>query len=355
MGFLGVFFFNFRAVFLETNVKCQMCIAPAVVLAKIALAVPWFARKPIFVRCFRLCYHSRFKCRASFSYSVVMICCLDALSCLGLLQPQVGSGAQVVATDPSLISEDISKPKRGSAIQAWVNVIYGCNEHCTYCVVPGVRGVEQSRPKESIRKEIEELAAAGYREITLLGQNIDAYGRDMNPRTTFADLLHYVGDVPGIERMKFVTSHPRYMSERVVDAVATIPALSEVFYVPFQSGDDEVLRRMRRGYSVATYMRIIDRIKRLVPDAAICGDVIVGFPGETDDQFERTLDLIRNVCCVVPARQALCPPSAGLCFNFHLPTGRGGVRPNSAETLGWGNFFSKRQAIFSAFSTLKSV
>jgi tRNA-2-methylthio-N6-dimethylallyladenosine synthase len=214
---------------------------------------------------------------------------------LGDLLEEVGSGAQVVATDPSLISEDISKPKRGSAIQAWVNVIYGCNEHCTYCVVPGVRGVEQSRPKESIRKEIEELAAAGYREITLLGQNIDAYGRDMNPRTTFADLLHYVGDVPGIERMKFVTSHPRYMSERVVDAVATIPALSEVFYVPFQSGDDEVLRRMRRGYSVATYMRIIDRIKRLVPDAAICGDVIVGFPGETDDQFDRTLDLIRNV------------------------------------------------------------
>lgn len=214
---------------------------------------------------------------------------------LGDLLEEVGAGAQVVATDPALISEDISKPRRGSTTCAWVNIIYGCNEHCTYCVVPGVRGVEQSRPRESIRKEIEELAAAGYREITLLGQNIDAYGRDMNPRTTFADLLHYVHDVPGIERIKFVTSHPRYMSERVVDAVASLPSLCEVFFVPFQSGDDTVLKRMRRGYSVASYMKIIDRIKRLSPEAAICGDVIVGFPGETDEQFENTMKLIREV------------------------------------------------------------
>ncbi|KAG5178353.1 hypothetical protein JKP88DRAFT_201574 [Tribonema minus] len=214
---------------------------------------------------------------------------------LGDLLEDVMNGNQVVATDPSLIMEDISRPKRSSDICAWVNIIYGCNEHCTYCVVPGTRGVEQSRPKESIRAEVEDLAARGYREITLLGQNIDAYGRDMSPKQTFADLLHYLNDVEGIERIRYVTSHPRYMSERVVDAVANLDKVCECYHVPFQSGDDEVLRRMRRGYTHDSYMRIIDRIKRLAPDAAVCGDVIVGFPGETEEQFERTLELMEKV------------------------------------------------------------
>eukprot|EP00903_Cladosiphon_okamuranus_P014407 g13375.t1 len=214
---------------------------------------------------------------------------------LGDLLEDVMNGNQIVATDPSLIMEDISKPRRASSTCAWVNIIYGCNEHCTYCVVPGVRGVEQSRPMESIRQEMVELAAAGYREVTLLGQNVDAYGRDMSPRHTFAELLHHVSDVPGIERVRFVTSHPRYMSLRVVDAVANLPSMAECFMVPFQSGDDEVLKNMRRGYSVESYMKIIDRIKKLAPDAAITGDVIVGFPGETEEQFQHTLDLMERV------------------------------------------------------------
>jgi len=201
----------------------------------------------------------------------------------------------VVATDPTLIMEDVSKPRRGSATCAWVNVIYGCNEHCTYCVVPGTRGVEQSRPKESIRREIEELAAAGYREITLLGQNIDAYGRDMAPKQSFADLLHYVAAVPGIARVRYVTSHPRYMSERVVDAVAALPGVMECFYVPPQSGSDKVLKLMRRGYTVEKYLKIVDRIKEKCPDAAISGDIIVGFPGETEEDFQGTLDLMERV------------------------------------------------------------
>ncbi|CAM9205663.1 unnamed protein product [Ectocarpus sp. 13 AM-2016] len=214
---------------------------------------------------------------------------------LGDLLEDVMNGNQIVATDPSLIMEDVSKPRRGSSTCAWVNIIYGCNEHCTYCVVPGVRGVEQSRPKESIRQEMVELAAAGYREVTLLGQNVDAYGRDMNPRNSFADLLHYVSDVPGIERVRFVTSHPRYMSLDVVDAVANLPSMAECFMVPFQSGDNEVLKNMRRGYTITRYMRIIDRIRELSPDAAITGDVIVGFPGETEEQFQHTLDLMERV------------------------------------------------------------
>eukprot|EP00640_Fibrocapsa_japonica_P002716 CAMPEP_0113948280 /NCGR_PEP_ID=MMETSP1339-20121228/69586_1 /TAXON_ID=94617 /ORGANISM="Fibrocapsa japonica" /LENGTH=248 /DNA_ID=CAMNT_0000955285 /DNA_START=136 /DNA_END=879 /DNA_ORIENTATION=+ /assembly_acc=CAM_ASM_000762 len=142
---------------------------------------------------------------------------------------------------------------------------------------------------------MEELAAAGYREITLLGQNIDAYGRDMQPKQTFADLLHYVSDVPGIERIRFVTSHPRYMSLKVVDAVASLPTMCENFYVPFQSGDDQVLKNMGRGYTVDRYMQIINRIKEKAPDAAISGDVIVGFPGETEEQFQNTLRLMEDV------------------------------------------------------------
>lgn len=202
---------------------------------------------------------------------------------------------QLVATDPTLVAEDLSMPVRSSSTRAWVNVIYGCNEHCSYCVVPNVRGVEQSRTIEAICKEMATLAEAGYKEVTLLGQNIDAYGRDMSPKTTFADLLYAANNVQGIERVRYVTSHPRYFSDRVIDAVANLDKVCECFHVPFQAGDDEVLRRMRRGYTFDSYMKIINKIKKEAPDASICGDVIVGFPGETDEAFQRTLDLMNEV------------------------------------------------------------
>ena len=214
------------------------------------------------------------------------------------LLDDVSRGHQVVATDPTLLSEDLSRPVRGHSIRAWVNVIHGCNEHCTYCVVPGVRGVEQSRSMESILQECCELAEAGYKEITLLGQNIDAYGRDMTPKRNFADLLHYLNDgIPDgtIERIRYVTSHPRYFSDRVIDAVASLDKVCELFHLPFQAGDDEVLKGMRRGYTYESYMKIIRKIRQRAPDAAICGDVIVGFPGETEEAFQRTLDLMNEV------------------------------------------------------------
>lgn len=214
------------------------------------------------------------------------------------LLDDVSRGHQVVATDPTLLSEDLSRPVRGHSIRAWVNVIHGCNEHCTYCVVPGVRGVEQSRSMESILEECLDLADAGYKEITLLGQNIDAYGRDMTPKRNFADLLNYLNDnIPDstIERIRYVTSHPRYFSDRVIDAVASLDKVCELFHLPFQAGDDEVLKGMRRGYTYNSYMKIIHKIRERSPDAAICGDVIVGFPGETDEAFQRTLDLMNEV------------------------------------------------------------
>mmetsp|Transcript_15256 Transcript_15256/g.23744 ORF Transcript_15256/g.23744 Transcript_15256/m.23744 type:complete len:686 (+) Transcript_15256:99-2156(+) len=211
------------------------------------------------------------------------------------LLEDVSNGNQVVATEASHIMEDSTKPRRTSTVAAWVNVIYGCNERCTYCIVPTTRGVEQSRPPQSIMDEVEELVAQGYKEVTLLGQNIDAYGRDMSPKRKFSDLLRSVGSVPGLDRLRFVTSHPRYMSLGVVDAVAETPAACESFHVPFQSGSNAVLAAMGRGHTREKFLQIVDRIRSRLPDASITADVIVGFPGETDEDFEDTLSLMEEV------------------------------------------------------------
>ncbi|PSB11165.1 tRNA (N6-isopentenyl adenosine(37)-C2)-methylthiotransferase MiaB [filamentous cyanobacterium CCP1] len=218
------------------------------------------------------------------------------------LLEQVFDGNQVVATEPVHIFEDITKPRRDSTVTAWVNVIYGCNERCTYCVVPNVRGVEQSRTPEAIREEMVELGQQGFKEITLLGQNIDAYGRDLPGVTpegrhqhTLTDLLYFVHDVPGIERIRFATSHPRYFTERLIRACAELPKVCEHFHIPFQSGDNEVLKAMSRGYTHEKYRRIIDTIRRYMPDAAISADAIVGFPGETEAQFQNTLKLVDDI------------------------------------------------------------
>ncbi|OAB58777.1 tRNA-2-methylthio-N(6)-dimethylallyladenosine synthase MiaB [Phormidium willei BDU 130791] len=221
---------------------------------------------------------------------------------LGDLLEQVFCGSQVVATEPVHIMEDITKPRRDSAVSAWVNVIYGCNERCTYCVVPNVRGVEQSRTPEAIRAEMEELGRQGYKEVTLLGQNIDAYGRDLPGSTpegrhlhTLTDLLYFVHDVPGIERIRFATSHPRYFTERLIRACQELPKVCEHFHIPFQSGDNDILKAMARGYTHEKYRRIIDKIRHYMPDAAISADAIVGFPGETEEQFQKTLDLTADI------------------------------------------------------------
>jgi len=218
------------------------------------------------------------------------------------LLEQVFDGNQVVANEPIHIVEDITKPRRDSSVTAWVNVIYGCNERCTYCVVPNVRGIEQSRTPEAIRAEMEKLGQLGYQEVTLLGQNIDAYGRDLPGVTpegrhqhTLTDLLYYVHDVPGIERIRFATSHPRYFTERLIRACAELPKVCEHFHIPFQSGDNEVLKRMARGYTQEKYRRIIEKIRQYMPDASISADAIVGFPGETEAQFENTLRLLEDI------------------------------------------------------------
>ncbi|MEO1210406.1 MAG: tRNA (N6-isopentenyl adenosine(37)-C2)-methylthiotransferase MiaB [Cyanobacteria bacterium J06638_20] len=215
---------------------------------------------------------------------------------------QVEQGNQVVATEPVHIFEDITRPRRDSEVTAWVNVIYGCNERCTYCVVPNVRGIEQSRMPDAIRAEMEALGRQGFKEVTLLGQNIDAYGRDIpgskpngSHLHTLTDLLYQVHDVAGIERIRFATSHPRYFTERLIRACAELPKVCEHFHIPFQSGDNDVLKAMARGYTREKYLRIIDTIRQYMPDAAISADAIVGFPGETEAQFENTLRLVETV------------------------------------------------------------
>jgi tRNA-2-methylthio-N6-dimethylallyladenosine synthase len=221
---------------------------------------------------------------------------------LDQLLEQVWAGSQVVATESLHIMEDITKPRRESTVSAWVNIIYGCNERCSYCVVPNVRGVEQSRTPEAIYGEMATLAQQGFKEVTLLGQNIDAYGRDLPGTTpsgrhlhTLTDLLYHVHDIEGIDRLRFATSHPRYFTERLIQACQELPKVCEHFHIPFQSGDNDILKAMKRGYTREKYLQIIEKIRRYMPDAAISADVIVGFPGETEAQFENTLQLIEEV------------------------------------------------------------
>ncbi len=221
---------------------------------------------------------------------------------LETLLNQVDNGHQVLATDEQHIYEDIATARRESAICGWVNIIYGCNERCTYCVVPSVRGKEQSRTPKAIKNEIEQLASIGYKEITLLGQNIDAYGRDFNVgeynysgQTTLSYLLEYIHDVKGIERIRFATSHPRYFTKELIDVCSNLPKVCEHFHIPFQSGSNKILKRMARGYTIETYKEIINYIKELMPESSITADAIVAFPGETNDEFEETLSLIEDI------------------------------------------------------------
>ena len=162
----------------------------------------------------------------------------------------VSNGNQVVATEASHIMEDSTKPCRPSTVAAWVNVIYGCNERCSFCIVPTTRGIEQSRPEHSIVNEVTVLVQnQNYKEVTLLRQNIGAYGRDMIPKRKFPDLLRTVGQIEGLKRLRFVTLHPRYISLGVIDAVVETSTACSNFRIPFQSGSGEVLNRMGRGHT----------------------------------------------------------------------------------------------------------
>lgn len=184
--------------------------------------------------------------------------------------------------------------RRAPGVKAWVNIIYGCDKFCTYCIVPTTRGRERSRRPGDILAEVERLAAEGYREVTLLGQNVNSYGHDLGDYD-FADLLRDVAGVPGVRWIRYTTSHPRDFTPKMVETISEHPQVCEHFHLPVQCGSDKVLRWMNRGYTRAQYMDLVGHVRRLLPHAAITTDIIVGFPRETEEDFLQTLELVKEV------------------------------------------------------------
>lgn len=184
---------------------------------------------------------------------------------------------------------------RRPGLSAFVNIMYGCNNFCTYCIVPYTRGRERSRKPEDILNEVKEIADLGYREITLLGQNVNSYGRGLAEKVDFADLLEMTATIPGIERLRFTTSHPKDMSDKLIDTIAQTPKVCEHVHVPLQAGSNDVLKRMNRKYTREHYLELANKIRQHIPGVAITTDLIVGFPGETEKDFLDTLDMVEKV------------------------------------------------------------
>jgi tRNA-2-methylthio-N6-dimethylallyladenosine synthase len=185
--------------------------------------------------------------------------------------------------------------KRDSAFSAWVSVSVGCNNTCTFCIVPQLRGIEKDRPTEDILREARALVDQGVIEITLLGQNVNAYGVDFGDRLAFSKLLRACGEIDGLERIRFMSPHPRDFTDDVIEAMAQTPNVMPHLHMPLQSGSNKVLQAMRRSYRSDRYLGIIEKVRSAIPDAAITTDIIVGFPGESDEDFAQTIDLVKTV------------------------------------------------------------
>jgi len=213
-----------------------------------------------------------------------------------LIQKQKQKHVVEVVETEDIRLRDQMNPTRTSGTNAWVNINYGCNNFCTYCIVPYVRGREISRPMEDIIKEVDGLLKAGYKQITLLGQNVNSYGNDMaSPEICFANLLKKLDELPYKYRLRFMSSHPKDLSEEVVKAMANSKNICHYLHLPVQSGSNKILKAMNRNYTIEHYMSLIDMCRKHMPDIEFSSDLIVGFPGETDEDFEGTLDLIKKV------------------------------------------------------------
>ena len=230
--------------------------------------------------------------------------------------PYVDAWARPQEFDPILsLAETIKDPSEGdlgslsilldggmtrtyalpAGISAYIPVVHGCDKFCTYCIVPLRRGRERSRPVADVLDEINWLADRGIREVTLLGQTVEAYGHDLAEHPSLATLFEAIEKVDGISRVRFLTSYPKDMTDEIIDSVAQSEKVCEHFNIPVQSGSNSMLKRMRRGYTVEEFIERVERIRLKMPDAAIATDVIVGCPGETDSEFQETLDLLRQV------------------------------------------------------------
>lgn len=192
------------------------------------------------------------------------------------------------------IAEDYPVVRAGGPC-AWVSVMYGCNNFCSYCIVPYVRGRERSRNPEAVVAEVEKLASEGYKEVTLLGQNVNSYGKDLDEACDFADLLSRICRIDGIERIRFMTSHPKDISDKLIDTMASEPKICKQLHLPVQAGNNRVLNAMNRRYTKEDYLDKIQRVKNKMPGITLTTDIIVGFPGETKEEFEDTIDVLEKV------------------------------------------------------------
>ena len=202
----------------------------------------------------------------------------------------------VVDIEPSdgAIAEDIPI-LRDDSKKAWVSVMYGCNNFCSYCIVPYVRGRERSRTPEAVLNEVKELVKNGCTEIALLGQNVNSYGKDLDIDIDFADLMRMVNEIEGVERIRFMTSHPKDLSDKLIQTIAECDKVCKQLHLPFQAGSDNILKQMNRKYTKAEYLEKIEKAKKAIPNLSLSTDVIVGFPTETNEDFEETLDVLRQV------------------------------------------------------------
>ncbi len=192
------------------------------------------------------------------------------------------------------IAEDIPIVRERSAV-AYISIMYGCNNFCSYCIVPYVRGRERSRAKEDILKEVREVAAEGYKEIMLLGQNVNSYGKDNSDGVDFSDLLQIISEVDGIERIRFMTSHPKDFTEKLMQTIRDNKKVCKQLHLPVQAGSDKILSDMNRKYTADDYIKKVEKMRQMVPEITLTTDIIVGFPTETNEDFEKTIELIKKV------------------------------------------------------------
>ncbi|HHY82810.1 MAG TPA: tRNA (N6-isopentenyl adenosine(37)-C2)-methylthiotransferase MiaB [Clostridiales bacterium] len=185
--------------------------------------------------------------------------------------------------------------RRAKGVSAWVTIMYGCNNFCSYCIVPYVRGRERSRHREDILEEVQDLAEEGYKEITLLGQNVNSYGKDLDRQYLFHQLLRDINGVNGIERIRFTTSHPKDLSDELIETMAECKKVCRHLHLPIQSGSNRILKAMNRKYTRENYLQLVEKIKKAMPDISLTTDIIVGFPGESEEDFKDTLDIVEKV------------------------------------------------------------
>ncbi len=236
------------------------------------------------------------KFKASYPF-VDIVFGVNAIDTLSQLIAQRITGHKRVMQMPVERTEIVEEMpiQRGSSFRAWLPIMYGCDNFCTYCIVPYVRGRERSRKSADILAEFRQLLAEGYRDITLLGQNVNSYGKGLDEGLDFADLLAMLDKEPGDYRIRFMTSHPKDATKKLIDTIAGGTHISHHLHLPVQSGSNEILEKMNRRYTVKSYLALMDYAKERVPDMTYSSDIIVGFPGETEEDFEKTMELIRRV------------------------------------------------------------